>query len=166
MLVLKIQIYSNIRIILTQIFIRTFIRIRFFETNKFGYSFVQKHLYEYIRIFVCVKKIMRIYSDIHLSQKFETTLFGYSFESKFWRMSHSVSKWILISSQRSLSNPAFESFERDRLSQCWQIFGLRFHSNPTASNFTLIIIRYLAGNAYFQIMFLRLCDLVLVEKKL
>ena len=71
MLYLEIQLYSNIRIILTQIFIRTFIRIRFFETNKFGYSFVQKHLYEYIRIFVRGKKN---YANI----------FGYSFESKIW----------------------------------------------------------------------------------
>ena len=50
MLFLEIQIYLNIRIFFTQIFIRTFICIRFFETNKFGYSFVQKHLYEYIWI--------------------------------------------------------------------------------------------------------------------
>ena len=84
MLFLEIQIYLNIQIILTQIFIRTFIRIRFFETNKFGYSFVQKHLYEYIQIFVRVKKLCeyirifirvknlkRIYSDIRSSPNFD-----------------------------------------------------------------------------------------------
>ena len=83
MLFLEIQIYSNIQIFLTQIFIRTFIRIRFFETNKFGYSFVQKHLYEYIRIFVRVKKN---YANI----------FGYSFESKIWNEYIRIFVWVQI----------------------------------------------------------------------
>ena len=114
------RIYSNIRIYLSQIFIRTFVCINFFNTNIrtfdrakfdctniFGYSFMSVlecnncSIFEYIRIFVqfsrrifirafvCVKIFNRIYSDIHSCKFFDSNIFGYSFVSKFSRMSHS-----------------------------------------------------------------------------
>ena len=50
--------YSNIRIFSIQIFIRTFVRINFLDTNVFGYSFVSFSWYEYIRIFVRIKILL------------------------------------------------------------------------------------------------------------
>ena len=46
------NIYSDIR------------SYHFLYTNIFGYSFVSKFCYEYIRIFVRIKILIRIYSDI------------------------------------------------------------------------------------------------------
>ena len=40
-------------------------------TNIFGYSFVSKKLCEYIRIFIRVKNLKRIYSDIRSSPNFD-----------------------------------------------------------------------------------------------
>ena len=42
-----------------------------------------------IRTFVRVKKLVWIYSDIHLCNFVDTNIFGHSFVSKFSRMSHS-----------------------------------------------------------------------------
>ena len=49
----------------------------------------QFFFYEYIRTFVRVKFVLRIYSDIHLCKFVDTNIFRYSFVSKFLQMSHS-----------------------------------------------------------------------------
>ena len=51
-----------------------------------------------IRTFVCVKKLIWIYSDIHSCNFVDTNIFGHSFVSKFSLMSHSdtdgdVNEW-------------------------------------------------------------------------
>ena len=57
-----------------------------FDTNIFGYSFVSKNSYEYIRIFVRVIFLTRIYSDIHSYQNpYEChALFTTAYDD-FWR---------------------------------------------------------------------------------
>ena len=57
--------------------------------NKLGFSFVQKHLYEYIRIFVCV-------------QKNYANIFGYSFESKIWNKYIRIFVWVKILTNATL----------------------------------------------------------------
>ena len=62
------RIYSNIRIF-----------EYFWYEYLFGHSFVSFFVYEYIRIFVRIKILLRIYSDIRSYQNFDTNIFGYSF---------------------------------------------------------------------------------------
>ena len=102
--VTNIYEYSNIQIYQAQIFIRTFVRVNFVCMNIFGHSFmsvlesenrpnirifVQFSIRIFIRTFVRVKFLIQIYSDIHSCKFFDTNIFGYSFVSKFLRMSHS-----------------------------------------------------------------------------
>ena len=54
--------------------------------------FVQFSIRIFIRTFVRVKFFIRIYSDIHSCKFFDTNIFGYSFVSKFLRMSHSATE--------------------------------------------------------------------------
>ena len=88
-------------------YIRTFVRVKFVCTNIFRHSFMSVLESENrpnirifvqflkricIRTFVRVKNFIQIYSDIHSCKFFDTNIFGYSFVSKFLRMSHSVSE--------------------------------------------------------------------------
>ena len=74
------RIYSNIRIF-------EYIGYKYI----FGHSFVSIFWYKYIRIFVCVNFLIRIYSDIHSYQKIIRI---YSFLLKFsqyiWILIHTV----------------------------------------------------------------------------
>ena len=58
--------------------------------------FVQFSIRIFIRTFVRVKFFIRIYSDIHSCKFFDTNIFGYSFVSKFLRMSHSASQQLSV----------------------------------------------------------------------
>jgi len=80
-------VFVNVVFENTKIF--EYIRIFSFDTNIFVYSFVLIFCYEYIRIFVRIKILIRIYSDIRSYLNFDTNIFGYSFVSIFLRMSHS-----------------------------------------------------------------------------
>ena len=62
------RIYSNIRIF-----------EYFWYEYLFGHSFASFFVYEYIRIFVRIKILLRIYSDIRSYQNFDTNIFGHSF---------------------------------------------------------------------------------------
>ena len=87
------RIYSNIRIFLIRIFIRTFVRIIFciriysdirsyqnFVTNIFGYSFVSKFWYEYIRIFVrFFYEYIRIFLHIPFANDMYISINSYPF---------------------------------------------------------------------------------------
>ena len=84
------RIYPNIQIYLSQIFIRTFVRINLFLDAKisflrilFGHSFVNVlecerylnihtifRIQIFIRTFVCVKCCLQIYADIRSCRKF------------------------------------------------------------------------------------------------
>ena len=46
--------------------------------------FVSFFWYEYIRIFIRIAFLIRIYSDIRSYHLFDTNIFGYSFVSSFW----------------------------------------------------------------------------------
>ena len=117
--VTNISEHSNIRIFWSQIFIRTFVRIKFSYTNILGHSFVSNlfvQIYSAIRSLECKNQTniqiysnirtifnkniysnirsskifhMNIYSDIRSCKFFDSNIFGYLFVSKYSRMSHS-----------------------------------------------------------------------------
>ena len=106
--ILGTNIYSDIRSgqFCLYEYIRTFGRVKFVFTNIFGHSFmsvlerengpnirifVQFSIRIFIRTFVRVKFFIQIYSDIHSCKFVDMNIFGYSFVSKFLRMSHSGS---------------------------------------------------------------------------
>ena len=81
--------YSNIRIFSIRIFIRTFVRINFLDTNIFGYSFVSKsysvrvwRIFEYSNIRIIFNTNIHSYHIRIVS--FYTNIFGYSFVSFSW----------------------------------------------------------------------------------
>ena len=71
--------------------------------------FVQFSIRIFIRTFVRVKFFIRIYSDIHSCKFFDTNIFGYSFVSKFLRMSHS-DQYLSILSLNMYNMPLPELF--------------------------------------------------------
>ena len=99
--------YSNIFVtnIYSDLRSYQFFHVKFYCTNIFVYLFVSVlecknclniriywiicTIHISIRIFVRVKFVTRIYSDIRSCKFFDTNIFGYSVVSKFLRMSHS-----------------------------------------------------------------------------
>ena len=82
---LFVRIYSDIRSWVCY-------RVKIGRLFKYIRIFVQFSIRIFIRTFVRVKFFIRIYSNIHSCKFFDTNIFGYSFVSKFLRMSHSASK--------------------------------------------------------------------------